>query len=86
MDHQLPLVTLCVPTRNRASLLRESLPTILAQDHEPLEILISDNCSTDDTEDVCRRSRVFDPRVSPQSSPRGGHRPPRQSQFLRLAR
>jgi glycosyltransferase involved in cell wall biosynthesis len=58
-----PLVTVCVPTRNRAGFLRESLPTILAQDYEPLEILISDNGSTDDTEPLCREIAGRDPRV-----------------------
>ena len=47
-----PLVSICVPTYNRASLLRESLKSICGQDYAPLEILISDNCSDDETEQV----------------------------------
>lgn len=49
-----PLVSICVPTCNRAHYLRESLATICAQDYEPLEIVISDNGSTDETEKICR--------------------------------
>lgn len=58
-----PLVSLCVPTRNRARDLVESLKTIVGQQYDPLEILISDNCSDDDTERVCRELAASDPRV-----------------------
>ena len=58
-----PLVTIGVPTRNRAAVLRHSLENIRAQDYSPLEILISDNCSTDDTERVCREAAAADPRI-----------------------
>ena len=58
-----PLVSLCVPTRNRGNALRESLPRILAQRYEPLEIIISDNGSTDDTEALCREAADRDPRI-----------------------
>jgi glycosyltransferase involved in cell wall biosynthesis len=58
-----PLVSICVPTRNRAASLRESLKSICGQDYAPLEILISDNGSDDDTERVCRELMAQDPRV-----------------------
>ena len=58
-----PLVSLCVPTRNRGEALRKSLPKILAQRYEPLEILLSDNASTDGTETLCREAAGRDPRV-----------------------
>lgn len=58
-----PLVSIAVPTRNRAHLLRKTLPTILAQTYAPLEILISDNASTDDTEAVCSTAALADSRV-----------------------
>lgn len=44
-----PLVSVCIPTRNRAASLRATLKTISGQDYSPLEILVSDNCSDDDT-------------------------------------
>ena len=43
------LVSIGVPTFNRAALLRETLDGLLRQDHPALEILISDNHSTDET-------------------------------------
>lgn len=45
-----PLVTIGIPTYNRAgTFLPQSLDSALAQDYEPLEIIVSDNCSTDST-------------------------------------
>jgi glycosyltransferase involved in cell wall biosynthesis len=58
-----PLVSVCVPTYNRAGFLRASLASIAAQTYRPLEILISDNASTDDTETICRELASRDPRV-----------------------
>lgn len=65
-----PLVSICVPTYNRAAALQESFKSILAQDYAPLEILISDNCSDDDTEAVCRRIEKADSRVRYVRQPR----------------
>ena len=58
-----PLVSIGVPTRNRADCLEASLQSILAQDYSPIEILISDNASEDRTEEICRRIAERDPRV-----------------------
>lgn len=58
-----PLVSIGVPTANRASYLRESLRSIRAQDYEPLEIVISDNCSHDETEQICRKAAAEDSRI-----------------------
>ena len=58
-----PLVSICVPTLNRASALRRSLAQARAITYDPLEIVISDNASTDETETVCREAMVADSRV-----------------------
>ena len=58
-----PLVTLCVPTYNRAGFLRESLAAIRGQTHEPLEILIADNASTDETQRICETAADEDARI-----------------------
>ena len=58
-----PLVSIGVPTRNRAASLRESLTNICGQDYAPIEILVSDNCSQDDTEQVCREVMRQDSRI-----------------------
>ena len=65
-----PLVSICVPTYNRAALLQESLKNIQTQTYSPLEILISDNGSTDETQAVCHRTAEKDPRIRYYRQPR----------------
>lgn len=50
-----PLVSVCIPTFNRAQRLLRAVQHILASTYAPVEILISDNASTDATQEVCRR-------------------------------
>lgn len=46
-----PALSICIPTYNRASYLQKSLESIICQDgFEHIEVVISDNCSTDNTE------------------------------------
>lgn len=45
-----PLVTIIVPTYNRAGFLREALGSATRQDYPNLEIVVCDNASTDNTE------------------------------------
>jgi len=54
MDQNQPLVSIGIPTYNRASLLKRSIKSALNQDYKNIEIIISDNASTDVTECVCR--------------------------------
>ncbi len=65
-----PLVSICVPTYNRAAFLRASLRDLLAQDYLHLEVLISDNASDDGTEAVCREAAAADARVRYVRQPR----------------
>ena len=44
-----PLLSLCIPTYNRAPLLREALQAVLAQATPETEVVVSDNASPDDT-------------------------------------
>ena len=51
-----PLVTIGMPTCNRAgSYLRQSLESAVNQTYPNIEIVVSDNCSTDDTEAVVKK-------------------------------
>lgn len=56
-----PLVSVCIPTYNRASLLEQAIQSVLAQTLENFELLVSDNASTDDTEAVVKS--FDDPRI-----------------------
>jgi len=58
-----PLVSVCIPTYNRAASLRRSVAMIQAQDYGNLDILVSDNCSDDDTPAVVAELAARDPRI-----------------------
>lgn len=45
-----PLFSVVIPTYNRADLIMETLQTVLQQTYKRVEILVVDNCSTDNTE------------------------------------
>lgn len=52
---ELPLVTIGIPTYNRANgYLRETLETSINQTYSNIEIVVSDNCSSDNTEEVVK--------------------------------
>lgn len=48
-----PLVSVCIPTYNRARKLQRAVDALLASSYKNLEIIISDNASSDDTENIC---------------------------------
>lgn len=50
--HDGPLVSVAIPTFNRAPLLKKCVATVLAQTYPRFELLVSDNASTDDTSEV----------------------------------
>lgn len=58
----LPKVSVCIPTFNRAQYLEQTVRSALEQDYPNLEILVSDNCSSDRTSDVID-TFVADPRL-----------------------
>lgn len=47
-------VSICIPTHNRSELLRECLDSIMAQTHKDIEIVVSSNASTDDTNNIVK--------------------------------
>jgi glycosyltransferase involved in cell wall biosynthesis len=52
-----PLLSICIPTYNRAEYLKKSIESIVCQDEfktKHVEIVISDNASTDNTGDVVK--------------------------------
>jgi glycosyltransferase involved in cell wall biosynthesis len=56
-----PAVTVCIPTYNRRELLARSLQSVRDQSLPNVEIIVSDNASTDDTGDYVRS--LNDPRI-----------------------
>lgn len=53
--------TVVIPTRDRAETLEATIRTCVRQTYENLEIIVSDNCSTDNTKQVVESFR--DPRI-----------------------
>jgi glycosyltransferase involved in cell wall biosynthesis len=58
-----PRVSIGLPVYNGQNYLSESLDALLAQSYEDFELIISDNASTDATEEICRRYAAADPRI-----------------------
>ncbi|HEX8636212.1 MAG TPA: glycosyltransferase family 2 protein [Pyrinomonadaceae bacterium] len=58
-----PLVSVGLPTYNRASRLRRAVESVLAQDYPNLELIISDNASNDETQALCEEFCRLDSRV-----------------------
>lgn len=55
-------VSIVIPTFNRAVYVEEAISSALAQDYSDLEVVVSDNASTDNTEMVAK-AFAWDPRV-----------------------
>ncbi|HVF81640.1 MAG TPA: glycosyltransferase [Flavisolibacter sp.] len=53
--NNLPLVSICIPTYNAAEFLEPCLQSALAQTYPNLEIMISDDGSTDDTLNIIKK-------------------------------
>lgn len=58
-----PLVSIGLPVRNGGEYLSESIQSILDQTYHNIELVICDNLSTDDTQQVCEAFASRDPRV-----------------------
>ena len=55
----MPLLSICIPTYNRAEILDKSLESITKQDifqkTDEVEIIVSDNCSQDNTHNIVHK-------------------------------
>jgi glycosyltransferase involved in cell wall biosynthesis len=64
-----PLVSIGMPVYNGERFIREALDSLLVQDHEDFELIISDNASTDRTVDICREYAADDWRIRFRQNP-----------------
>ena len=62
-EAQHPLVSIGVPVFNGEKGLAKALDSLLEQDYDKLEIIISDNASTDRTEALCLEYAEKDQRI-----------------------
>jgi glycosyltransferase involved in cell wall biosynthesis len=59
----MPKVSIAVPVYNCEKFVAQSVESLLAQTYGDFELVISDNASTDNSEEVCRRYEALDKRV-----------------------
>lgn len=62
MNHR-PFVSIGMPTYNGSRYIQQSLDSLLAQDYENFELVISDNASSDGTADICQRYAKTESRI-----------------------
>ena len=58
-----PRVSLAMPVYNGEEYVAKAIATVLAQDYDDFELIISDNASSDNTEAICRDFAASDPRI-----------------------
>ena len=58
-----PRLSIGLPVYNGENFLAESIESLLGQSYEDFELIISDNASTDGTEDICRSYAQQDSRI-----------------------
>lgn len=68
----MPLVSVVMPVHNSAATLGPSVRSVLAQTHTDLELLITDDASSDDSMDLLRELARQDERVLPEAAARQG--------------
>jgi len=63
MSERVPRISVGMPVYNSAPYLRRSIESVLGQTVADLELVISDNASTDGSEQICREYAATDPRL-----------------------
>lgn len=63
LTNKYPKVCIGLPTHNRAHTLKQAITSILNQDYEHIELVISDNASSDDTQKLCEEFSSKDERI-----------------------
>ncbi|NYH97025.1 glycosyltransferase family 2 protein [Novosphingobium marinum] len=83
-DFTRPSVSVIIPTYNRASIVGRAIESVLGQDHANFELLVVDDCSTDDTLDMLEKVR--DPRMRILRQPRNAGVAAARNRGMREAR
>lgn len=81
-----PRVSLAMPVYNGQNFIREAIEAILAQDYGDLELIITDNASQDQTEEICRGYAAEDNRIRYYRNERNLGAAPNYNRGFELAR
>lgn len=58
-----PFFTIIIPTKNRSEYLRHTLRTCIIQEYTNLEVIVSDDCSSDDSVEIVKQYAKNDSRI-----------------------
>jgi len=58
-----PKVSVCIPTYNYGRFIGDAIESVLAQTFDDFELVVVDNCSTDDTREIVERYAARDVRI-----------------------
>ncbi len=72
------LVSTIIPVYNRPALVVDAIRSVLAQSYRPIEIIVVDDGSTDDTGDAVEQMMAVHPEISLLRQPNSGPGPARQ--------
>lgn len=61
MTETVPRVSVCIPVYNGSAYIAEAIDSVLAQTYKDFSLIVCDNCSTDNTEEIVRS--FADPRI-----------------------
>ena len=61
-DSSPPKVSVCIPVYNGSDYIAESIQSVLSQTYKNFQLIVCDNCSTDNTEEIVRNFK--DPRIT----------------------
>ena len=64
-----PKLSIGMPVYNGENFLTEAIESLLSQDYTDFQLFISDNASTDRTEEICRGFAAKDPRIRYERNP-----------------
>src|SRR5688572_7692895 len=79
------LVSVYVPTRNRADQLLRAVDSVLSQSYENIELIVVDDSSTDGTADFLRQRSTIDKRLRVLQTPEPGGAPVARNLAIRAA-
>lgn len=78
-------VSIAMPVYNGAKYIENAIKSILAQDYANLELIITDNESTDSTPEICKKYAALDNRVTYVRNPRNLGAAPNYNRGFELA-